>query len=78
MKRRSFFAWLLAAVFGWSTWSKELPTYTNPYLTDSHAWYLKDHVEVWDWWWRDRDGRIYCNAQPTSLKQMPFAILKEL
>ncbi|KKL44485.1 hypothetical protein LCGC14_2365210 [marine sediment metagenome] len=79
MRRRSFFAWLLAAVFGWNVQSKkELPFYTDPYLTDNHAWYLKDHVEVWNWWWRDKDGRIYCNAQPTPHKQMPLVIFREL
>ena len=71
MKRRPFFAWLLATVFGWNVQSEAgLPTYTNPYLTG--------HVEVWDWWWRDEDGRIYCNAQPTPHKQMPLVIFREL
>jgi len=74
MKRRPFFAWLLATVFGWNVQSEAgLPTYTNPYLTDD--WYIKDHVEVQEWWWRAEDGTIYCNSQPTPYKQMPIVFV---
>ena len=78
MKRRSFFAWLFAAAFGWSLRSREtLPLYIDPYLTDNHAWYLKDprvEVEILEWWWRDKDGVIYHNRRPTAHKQMPYTI----
>ena len=46
MGRRSFFAWILTAVFGWNFQSeKTLPLYIDPFLTDNEAWYLQDTKE---------------------------------
>ena len=79
MKRRSFFAWLLAAVFGWNARSKEALPLINPYLTDDHAWYLKDTpIETIEWWWRGKDGRIWCDGKLMPHNQMPFTVMEEL